>query len=153
MGKIGIAVGLAIGVLVAGCQWGGTPPIPVVRVDDDSFDNTLAAPQVVVPALTFDQHIRLVGTVSQGPGVFDVFHIDFPADGDYRIAFDCTASANLEIDIYDNQQAFVPPARTCGPGHLTSIVSGAGFYLEVSNNTIGSVEASYDLTLELVEVP
>lgn len=153
MRKTVMALGLVLTVLLAGCDWGGTPPIPVVRVDDDAIDNTLDAPQVVGPKLTFDQHLRFVGALSQGPGVWDVFHIDFPADGDHRIAFDCTASANIIIEIYDDQGDFVSPAFSCGPDRLTSVVSGPGFHLLLSNATTGSVEASYDLTLELVAVP
>ena len=151
--KTVLALGLVMTVLLAGCDWGGTPPVRVIRVEDDTINNTLDEPQVVVPKLTFDQHLRIVGTVSQAPGVFDVFHIDFPSNAEYRIAFDCTASASLEVDIYNNQKDPIPPPQTCGPDHLTSVVSGSGFYLMVSNSTIGSVDASYDLTLELVEVP
>ncbi len=148
-----MALGLVMTVLLAGCDWGGTPPIPVVRVDDDALDNTLDAPQVVEPKLTFDQHLRMVGTLSHGAGVWDVFHIDFPADADHRIAFDCTASANIVVEIYSTEKAFVFPAHACGPDQLTSIVSGSGFHLLLSNATVGSVDASYDITLELVAVP
>lgn len=153
MRKTVTALGLVMTVVLAGCDLGGSPPIPVVRVDDDAIDKTLGAPQVVEPPLTFDQHLRMVGTLSQGPAVWDVFQIDFPADGSYRIAFDCTAVDNIVVEIYDDQQAFVSPADACGPDHLTSIVSGSGFHLLLSNATIGSVDASYDITLQLVAVP
>jgi hypothetical protein len=154
MRKSLLGVGLVLVVVLAACGVGGTPPTPVVRVDDDAIDNTLDAPQVVGPVLGFDQHLRLVGTVSQGPGVFDVYKVSFPESSTFGLAFDCASDANVILDFYTNSQVAIPGgAHACTPGHVIPAVSGSGFLLLVSNAEAGSVNAGYDLTLELLESP
>ena len=150
MRRVLASVGV-LGVLVlAGCFPQEEPGIPVVLVQDDGVNNTLDSPQVVEPALTFEQQIRITGTISSGPGISDVYLIDFPANADYRIAFDCTAGANVIVDFYDNQGDFIPPGQACTAGHLTGVISGSGVRLLFTNATPASVEAPYDITLELV---
>jgi hypothetical protein len=146
-----LGVGLVLVVVLAACGVGGTPPTPVVRVDDDAVNNTLDAPQVVGPVLGFDQHIRLVGTVSQGPLISDVYKVSFPEDSTFGIAFDCASGANVILDFYSNSQVPIPGgAHACSPDHVIPAISGSGFLLLVSNATIGSIDAGYDLTLELL---